>query len=118
MNIDKFGHYIHKRMRLTELFECNGNALTKTENGEFDLKAATLRGVRTPVEPDDAVNKVYVDQLITKITKDLHKAMLLMQARIMDDVQNTLKAKIYEVSIHLEDKFYTKTAVDNLLAPK
>lgn len=118
MNIDKFGHYIHKRMRLSELFECYDNALTKTENGEFDLKATTLRGIRTPVEPDDAVNKDYVDQFMTNITKDLYNSMLLMRTQIMNDVQNTLKAKISEVSIHLEDKFYTKTVVDNLLASK
>lgn len=118
MNIDKFGHYIHKRMRLSELFECNDNALTKSENGEFDLKATTLRGIRTPVESDDAVNKDYVDQLMTKITKDLYKTMLLMGTQIMDDVKNTLKTHISEVTIQFEDKFYTKTAVDNLLAHK
>lgn len=140
MNVDKFGHYIHKRMRLTDLFEFNENALLKTENGDFDLKTLRLRGIRSPVEADDAVNKDYVDRLNANMLKELNNlavkkdyvdrlnANMLkefnnmigsLRSQIIKDakgtVQTTLKAGIPEVSTHLQDKFYTKAEVDKLL---
>ena len=75
MNVDKFGHHIHKRMRLSELLEFNNNALLKSESGDFDMKAVRLRGIRSPVEADDAVNKEYIDLVTTKIIVFTYNAL-------------------------------------------
>lgn len=117
MNVDKFGHYIHKRMRLSELFNFNENALLKSDCGDFDLKTSRLTGIRTPVEANDAVNKDYndqlnanmlkelnsvtvtkdyVDQMIANMLKEFNKMFGLLRSQIIKDergtVQTTLKA--------------------------
>ena len=140
MNVDKFGHYIHKRMRLSELFEFNEKALLKSETGDFDLKTSRLRGIISPVEADDAVNKEYVDRLNADTLKELNNLVVSkdyvdrlnanmlkecnnmigkLRSQIIKDakgtVEATLKARILEVSTHLQDKFYTKAEVDKLL---
>lgn len=119
MNVDKFGHNVHKRLRFSELLEFNENALLKSESGDFDLNKSRLRGIRSPVESDDAVNKDYVDRLCDHTIKDLNKLIGLLRAQIIKDaqitVQTTLKAKIPEVLVQLEDKFYNKEEVQQLL---
>lgn len=119
MNVDKFGHYIHKRMRLSELFEFNENALLKSENGDFDLKTSRLRGIRSPAEGDDAVNKDYVDRLNANMLNEFNKLIGTLRSQIIKDAKGTvlatLKARIPDVSTHLQDKFYTKAEVDKLL---
>lgn len=119
MNVDKFGHHIHKRMRFSELLEFNENALLKSESGDFDLKKSRLRGVRSPVDTDDAVNKDYVDQLCDQKIKEQNRMIGLLRAQIIKDaqikVQATLKEKIPEVLVQLEDKFYNKAEVQKLL---
>lgn len=119
MNVDKFGHYIHKRMRLSELLDFNDNALLKSDSGDFDLKTVRLKGIRSPIEADDAANKDYVDRLLTNTIQEFNKLIGSLRSRIIKDAQNTvnttLKAKISEVSTHLEDEFYTKAEVDKLI---
>lgn len=119
MNVDKFGHYIHKRMRLSELFEFNDNALLKSETGDYNLKTSRLRGIRAPIEQDDAVNKDYVDRLKTDLKQELNQLIGSLRYQILIDVQNTLKislkAKMSEISVQLEDKYYTKAHIDKLL---
>lgn len=119
MNVDKFGHHIHKRMRFSELLEFHENTLQKSESGDYDLKKSRLRGIRSPVETDDAANKDYVDRLLTNSIQEFDKLIGSLRAQIIKDaqktVQATLKAKILEVSTHLEEKFYTKAEVDILI---
>nr|DAC81442.1 TPA_asm: tail fiber [Spodoptera moth adintovirus 1] len=119
MNVDKFGHFIHKRLRISDLFEFNDNALLKSESGDFDLKASRLRGVRSPVDGDDAVNKDYVDRLSANTIHELNKLIGALRSQLTLDaqktVQTTLKTKIPEALNHLEDKFYTKADIDKLL---
>ncbi|KAH9640089.1 hypothetical protein HF086_016020 [Spodoptera exigua] len=116
--LDKFGHHIHKRMRFSELLEFNGNALLKSESGDFDLKKCRLRGIRSPVDPDDAVNKDYVDRLCDQTIKEQNRMIGLLRAQIIKEaqitVQATLKAKIPDILIQLEDKFYNKAEVQKL----
>lgn len=102
-------------MRLSELSNCYGNILFKAENGDIDLKTSRLRGIRTPVESDDAVNKNYVDELTNEIIKNIFKANAPMRARIIKDIQSSLKTSMSELTIHLEDKYYTKAEVDKLI---
>ncbi|KAH9637574.1 hypothetical protein HF086_014214 [Spodoptera exigua] len=100
------------------MLEFNGNALLKSESGDFDLKKCRLRGIRSPVDPDDAVNKDYVDRLCDQIIKEQNRMIGLLRAQIIKEaqitVQATLKAKIPDILIQLEDKFYNKAEVQKL----
>ncbi|KAG7299655.1 hypothetical protein JYU34_016645 [Plutella xylostella] len=64
MNIDKFGHHVHKRMRVLDPLECISfnKALFQNESGDYDLKQRRLKGLKLAVDADEAVNKAYVDQ--------------------------------------------------------
>ncbi|KAH9627921.1 hypothetical protein HF086_015365 [Spodoptera exigua] len=100
------------------MLEFNGNALLKSESGDFDLKKCRLRGIRSPVDPDDAVNKDYVDRLCDQTIKEQNRMIGLLRAQIIKEaqitVQATLKAKIPDILIQLEDKFYNKAEVQKL----
>lgn len=106
-------------MRLSELLDFNDNALLKSDSGDFDLKTVRLKGIRSPIEADDAANKDYVDRLLTNTIQEFNKLIGSLRSQIIKDAQNTvnttLKAKISEVSTHLEDEFYTKAEVDKLI---
>lgn len=67
MNIDKFGHHVHKRLlQAQNSLNILDNTLHKSESGEFDLRLARLKGVALPISSDDAVNKQYVDITLQK----------------------------------------------------
>lgn len=91
MNIDKFGHHVHKRLRLPKLFD--SDKFLKLENGEFDLHLVRLKGVKSPSAVDDAVNKQYVDNLLNDyhtnldLTAELHK--------LKTDIINLMRIKFY-----------------------
>lgn len=70
MNIDKFGHHVHKRLRVSELFDFD-DLVKKTETGEVDLKSSYLKGLPSPKSRDHAVNKEYVDNLINNLDKNI-----------------------------------------------
>lgn len=118
MNVDKFGHYIHKRLRLSELLELNDNALTKSENGNFDLKTSRLKGLSFPLEADEAVSKGYVDQSREKLVVELNGVLANRRPKILAEAQNkteiTIKAEISKVLTHLENNFYSKADIDKL----
>lgn len=77
MNVDKFGHHVHKRLRLGNLSD---EALVKSEGGDYNLHSSRLKGVKLPVTPDDAVNKQYVDHINT-ITQTNLANIILTQKR-------------------------------------
>lgn len=119
MNVDKFGHHVHKRLRLTELLDFNENALCKSETGDYDLKSTRLKGIRSPVEGDEVVNKDYVDRMNAHTVQEFNRLFSSLRSQIILDGQNAvksyLKTKSSDVLIHFEDKFYTKAEVDNLI---
>lgn len=106
MNIDKFGHHVHKRLRASEVSELNNKALLRTEKGDFDLKSVRLKGVANPLSPDDAVNKQYIDQLIQKYYEKSH----------LDSVLKTINSHIYQLANQLKLNFYTKEETDFILS--
>lgn len=103
MNVDKFGHHVHKRLRRSEPYFDPEQVLVRSENGEFDLHSARLRGLKNPSTADDAANKQYVDNLLndyyTKldIIAELHK--------VKTDIINLIRIK-----------FYMKEEVDKAIA--
>lgn len=64
MNIDKFGHHVHKRMRVLDPIELLpfSKALFQNESGDYDIKQRRLKGLKLAVDDDEAVSKAYVDQ--------------------------------------------------------
>lgn len=118
MNIDKFGHHIHKRLRLSELFDIADSSLRKTPNGEYNLNFTKLKGVKPPTEDDEVVNKEYLDHrlelfyskqdidiILEKIKKDI-----LIQFKVLitnlktEDVLKTSQLKTGNHSRSFLDK--------------
>lgn len=105
MNIDKFGHHVHKRLRLPEVCELNDKTLLRTENGDFDLKSSRLKGVANPLSSDDAVNKQYIDELIQKYYEKTN----------IDSLLETIYSRIRQIMNQLKLNFYTKREIDAIL---
>lgn len=82
MNVDKFGHHVHKRLRLENSLFWPSNVLTKSVEGEYNLQSSRLKGVKLPVSPDDAVNKEYVDQINKVIQTNLANLKLALKREV------------------------------------
>lgn len=106
MNVDKFGHHVHKRLRLSEVGEIKDNALLRTENGDFDLQSSRLKGVVIPVSPDDAVNKQYVD----------HIALNTYDKIKLESMFQTINSHISQLANQLRLNFYTNKEIDSMLS--
>lgn len=107
MNIDKFGNHVHKRLRLSEYIDTLDNTLVKSETGDYDLKSSKLKGVSSPENDDEAVNKAYVDEAVQQLRHEMKK--------------NNSEVKIYLnnleklTSERLSTLFYSKSEIDNLI---
>lgn len=99
MNIDKFGHHIHKRLRLPEFIN--------TDTGDFDLKLSRLKGLQFPENDDEAVNKGYVDKSAEELRLELKK----IHNDIKKDLQNLEKL----TSEKLRTLYYTKVDINRIL---
>lgn len=66
MNVDKFGHHVHKRLRLSSEKIDGQLVLVRFQNGDYDFHTANLKGVKAPIDSNDAVNKEYVDSKLEK----------------------------------------------------
>lgn len=104
MDIDKFGHHVHKRLRAGEISELKYKALLRTEAGYFDLKSSRLKGVVNPLSSDDAVNKQYVDECIQNI----------YEKKYIDSLFNTINNQIRQLATQLKLNFYTKKEIDDI----
>lgn len=82
--MDKFGHHIHKRLRVPDFLENFDKVLMRTETGEIDLQNTRLTGIVIPLKNTDAVNKEYVDR----------QAELYLKKQEVDTLINTLKADV------------------------
>lgn len=103
MNIDKFGHHVHKRLRFAQnIFNCD-DTLKKSEDGDFDLRLSRLKGIKSPLSSDDAVNKDYVDNINKSIQTNL--ANILLRLRRIDSVLS-----------QIDEKFYTKEEINKIIS--
>lgn len=103
MNIDKFGHHVHKRLRFSELLDFKENALMKSITGNYDLQSSRLTGVAEPLTSSDVVNKKYVDD----------KILTLCTKKEMHDLIKTIKADIAHLFIQFEQRFPNKDLLNN-----
>lgn len=110
MNIDKFGHHVHKRLRLSEFSEILSDTLVRSDTGEFDLKSSKLKGVQIPEKDDEAVNKEYVDKSVQALKNEMMK--------IQSNVRNFLHSLEKITTTNLSKMYYTKQEIDNMIAAK
>lgn len=95
MNIDKFGHHVHKRLRQSD-----------TTEGDIDLHFARLKGLQLPKSTDEAANKAYVDQLIKSVpTKQEMYAEL-----------KKIKNEIDSLLTKFNQKYYTKAEINSIVS--
>lgn len=110
MNIDKFGHHVHKRLRFSEYIDTLNDTLVRTESGDFDLKLSKLKGLISPEESDEAVNKAYLD----KELQDLRDEM----KNILSNVKTYLSNLEKLTSERLISMFYSKSEIDHIIKTK
>lgn len=117
MNIDKFGHHVHKRMRVLDSLEFTPltKTLSQNEVGDYDLKQRRLKGLKLPIEGDEAVSKEYLDQSYNLYCKkedflaeltSIKAELSLLQEQLHRkcskvDVSNMIKDHIVDLRDHL-----------------
>lgn len=69
--MDKFGNYVHKRLRREPTYSDLSYILMKNDRGEYDLKSSRLKGLTIPLSSDEAVNKQYIDQKLDEFYNKL-----------------------------------------------
>lgn len=119
MNIDKFGHHIHKRLRLSDLFDYSENSLRKTKNGEYNLYFTKLKGVRAPVEGDEVVNKEYLDHRIDEIYRkyDINLIMENFRKEIFTEIESlisNLKRDNIPKTLQFNTKQHSRSVLDKI----
>lgn len=110
MNLDKFGHHVHKRQRLSEYLETFNDTIIKSDTGQYDLKSSKLKGLLSPSEDDEAVNKAYVDKIVEELRNEIKT--------LNSNVKQYLKSLEIATSDRLNKTFYSKTEIDRLIKTK
>lgn len=113
MNVDKFGHHVHKRLRVSEYLDIHNTALIKSETGYYDLKKNRLRGLPVPVSDDEAVNKEFVDHTLKKYYTKNELDIKLKAA--VDSYIKQFKERLFEA---FSKSYYTRSEIDYLLSRK
>lgn len=112
MNIDKFGHHVHKRLRVSEILDMHNDTLHKSDTGDFDLKQCRLRGLPVPVSNDEAVNKEFVEFALKQYyEKEFDKKV----NNLIDSYLKQFKVKLFEA---LSLSYYTKNEINHFLQNK
>jgi hypothetical protein len=111
MNVDKFGHHVHKRLRLSEhILIDTDSTLQKSETGDYDLKSSKLKGLQFPNDEDEAVNKAYVDKSVQELKNEIKN----IHTHVKLYLNNLEKAN----NARLSSLFYSKTQIDQLFQRK
>lgn len=103
MNIDKFGHHVHKRVRSIEPSYLFDKTLVEASNTETGLKLHSLKILQTPNSNDDAINKKYLDAIVVNFyTK-----------QEIDKQVEVIKSQLFALSQQLQDKTPKKPDIEN-----
>lgn len=108
MNIDKFGHHVHKRLRQPQ-----------ETTGDIDLHSAKIKGLKSPTSADEAVNKAYVDQIIKSFVtiQELNNEIIKIDSNI-DSNMNNLRMQLnhnYCTKSEVNQNYCTKSEVANMI---
>lgn len=110
MNIDKFGHHVHKRLRLSEYINTLDDSLIKNESGDFDLRSSKLKGLSAPDKDDEAVNKAYMDKAIQELRNEIKNVNTRVQLYLRNLETITTNRLI--------SMFYSKAEIDSMIQVK
>lgn len=104
MNIDKFGHHVHKRLRISNPNKMDN--VLKLIDEEYNLNKIRLTGLRMPTSSEDAVSKEYMDNSI----KDYY-------TRAQIDLKlDKIKTEMFQFMVnYLKEKYYMKYDVNSLI---
>lgn len=69
-NIDKFGHTVHKRLRIGDFFSSE-KTFSKTLEGHISAQSKRLTDLQNPIQPSDAVTKNYLEEQLKIIKKEI-----------------------------------------------
>lgn len=90
MNVDKFGHYVHKKRKKEIIIEC---CLKSTNDGNLDAQNKTIKNIASPINCYDCVTKKYVDELENNIKKKIAELNQMLK-EITSQLNNTKKGNI------------------------
>lgn len=119
MNIDKFGHHIHKNLRFSELLNFRENCLVKKNNGEYNLYFHRLKGVKSPQDADEVVNLEYLDHRMNAFYHKYDIDMIIANTkkeimREVNDLITNLKTEIPSNNFQLKRKLQSGTLLDKI----
>lgn len=107
MNVDKFGHHVHKNKRIKNnlmVVEC---ALKHLSDNNLDAQNKIIRNVKLPVYVTDSANKEYVDKSIEDIYKKIDNKNTTDKELLYKSLEKCLKAiqstdkKLSELNVKL-----------------
>lgn len=109
MNIDKFGHYVHKRMRSVEPSNLLEKSLAQALKGECKLKLQSLQILNPPLSDNHAVNKQYMDKVMADFyTKsEINKQLQIIKSDMLlliDQLQNNVFKKHERIKTTIDSK--------------
>lgn len=73
MNVDKFGHHIHKSKRIINNLIPASCALKRLSDNNLDAQNKIIKNIKLPVCGTDSANKEYVDKSIEVIYKNINE---------------------------------------------
>lgn len=115
MNVDKFGHHVHKRLRLDQILGLRDNifdrTLVKSSTGEYNLNSAKLKGLKLPAAADEAVNKAYVDKLSHKFVSK--EEINIQLEKIKSELIQYIKTNLINLYTHLKEEEEAKLKNQN-----
>lgn len=123
MNIDKFGNFVHKRMRISGS-DFADKALIRSQDGNFNFQMNRLKGVSTPIEETDAANKGYVDIALTQfcskefVVDFLKKRENQIINTILKKLNGSLNAQTKLKKDHLSSDYISEEDLRNLKSIK
>lgn len=94
MNVDKFGHHVHKRQRFGEIIriEC---ALKRTDDNNLSIENRRLQNLSSPQELNDAATKEYTDKAISDFwVNHIKKKYLLDLFFQLDKLENKINSRL------------------------
>lgn len=92
MNVDVFGHYLHKKPKIDDTVFINKCPLNVLSDGNLDADNKIIKNLHTPVDFNDCVTKSYVDNSIKAYTNKI---------TTVNDLITTLITRITHLENHI-----------------
>lgn len=99
MNVDVFGHFLHKKPKIDDTVFINKCPLNVLSDGNLDADNKIIRNLHMPVDFNDCATKSYVDSTIkayaNKITtlNDLVTKLITRITHLENHIENSNPSK-------------------------